>query len=140
MSTYVFKVLVARGVVTVRINASGYSAAEDAVHGMYPDGAFSHGIANECHEASGGRPIRADRPVPKPVFNTRRNMKKVRRQKTCCIHCGKDTWNKCRICHDCLSGEEHMKAPIENRGDKYSGHGELYGFSFVDRSWGGFSN
>ncbi len=38
MATYVFKVLVARGVITVRIEASGYSAAESAVEGMYPDG------------------------------------------------------------------------------------------------------
>jgi hypothetical protein len=38
MSTYVFKVQVARGVVTVRIEASGYAAAESAVLGMYPDG------------------------------------------------------------------------------------------------------
>jgi hypothetical protein len=38
MGTYVFKVLVDRGVITVRIEASGYFAAESAVRGMYPDG------------------------------------------------------------------------------------------------------
>jgi hypothetical protein len=38
METYVFKVQVARGIITVRIDASGYFAAESAVYGMYPDG------------------------------------------------------------------------------------------------------
>jgi hypothetical protein len=38
METYVFKVLVPRGVITVRISASGYFAAESAVLGMHPDG------------------------------------------------------------------------------------------------------
>jgi len=38
MVTYVFKVKVARGIVTVRITASGYFAAESAVHSQYPEG------------------------------------------------------------------------------------------------------
>lgn len=38
MATYVFKVQIERGIVTVRIDASGYYAAENAVHGMYPGG------------------------------------------------------------------------------------------------------
>ncbi len=38
MATYVFKVLVSRGVIEVSIAASGYFAAESAVRGMYPEG------------------------------------------------------------------------------------------------------
>lgn len=38
MKTYVFSVLVARGIIEVRIPASGYFAAENAVRGMYPNG------------------------------------------------------------------------------------------------------
>jgi hypothetical protein len=38
MKTYYFKVLVSGGVVEVQIQASGYSAAESAVLGMYPGG------------------------------------------------------------------------------------------------------
>jgi len=38
MKTYHFKVLVARGVIEVQIQASGYFSAESAVLGMYPDG------------------------------------------------------------------------------------------------------
>jgi hypothetical protein len=38
MDVYVFKVLLSRGIVTVRIGASGYFAAEAAVLGQYPDG------------------------------------------------------------------------------------------------------
>jgi hypothetical protein len=37
MDTYVFKVQVQRGIITVRIDASGYFAAESTVLGMYPD-------------------------------------------------------------------------------------------------------
>ncbi len=38
MTTYIFKVQVSRGVITVRIEASGIFAAESAVRGMHPDG------------------------------------------------------------------------------------------------------
>ena len=36
MATYVFQVLVSRGVITVRIEASGYAAAESVVLGFIP--------------------------------------------------------------------------------------------------------
>jgi hypothetical protein len=38
MKTYHFTVQVARGIIHVDIQASGYFAAESAVLGMYPDG------------------------------------------------------------------------------------------------------
>ncbi|HQY87494.1 MAG TPA: hypothetical protein PK402_02475 [Tepidisphaeraceae bacterium] len=37
MKTYIFKLLVEKGVIEVRIAASGYFAAESAVLAMYPD-------------------------------------------------------------------------------------------------------
>jgi hypothetical protein len=37
MTTYIFKVQVKRGIIEVRIDASGYFAAESAVRSMYPD-------------------------------------------------------------------------------------------------------
>lgn len=65
------------------------------------------------------------------------------RNKTCCIFCGKDTWNKSRICKECLSGtddETKSTGLLDNTVDEAGKRPDLYGFMIVDKSWPGFSN
>jgi len=68
-------------------------------------------------------------------------MKNANRKKTCCIHCGRCTWNKYCICENCLNGEHGRPKPelLDDHINEDGKRDAFYGFSVKYRGWSGFS-